>query len=208
LANPDVFYFGNAAGETGNQTTVAAVTVADVARIRQKSGSSGLPITNLFDINRDGSVTVADVGFCQQNSGFNLYWLSAPAPLAQRDLLEDSRALSALANTTVTSLDERRLELPWLPATGGAALSVQSTSTPLARETTRPPQRSNARQLDVVQACVLDATSQRQVGRLDDPDHRAALARRIRWTSGGRADDELRARDQAFTELLTEWEQF
>jgi hypothetical protein len=102
LANPDVFYFGNAAGETGNQTTVAAVTVADVARIRQKSGSSGLPITNLFDINRDGSVTVADVGLCQQNSGFNLYWFSTPAPLLAA--ANESKSGSVTAALSVTQL--------------------------------------------------------------------------------------------------------
>ena len=81
LTIPDVFYFGNAVGETGNQSTSATVTVADVARIRQQANTSNLPVTNLFDINRDQKVTVADVALAQQSANTKLYWLVAPAPL-------------------------------------------------------------------------------------------------------------------------------
>ena len=85
LATPEVFYFGNAVGDTCNQSAAAMVNSADVGRIRQNSGTANVPITNVFDVNRDGSITSADVVLSQRNSGFKLYWLVPPAVLPARD---------------------------------------------------------------------------------------------------------------------------
>jgi hypothetical protein len=59
LGQPDVFYFGNAVGETGNSAGDARVTAADALRILGNVSAS-VGITNRFDINRDGKVGAAD----------------------------------------------------------------------------------------------------------------------------------------------------
>ncbi|MCE5268513.1 MAG: M36 family metallopeptidase [Planctomycetaceae bacterium] len=100
LVNPDVFYFGNAVGETDNDSAKAEVNSADVGRIRQSSGTSNAAITDVFDINRDGNINSADVGLCQQNSGFKLYWLAAPAQLLAAGGAVASPAPSASLSAT------------------------------------------------------------------------------------------------------------
>jgi hypothetical protein len=59
LAQPDVFYFGNAVGETGNSATDARVTATDALRVLSNL-STGAGVTNRFDINRDGRIGAAD----------------------------------------------------------------------------------------------------------------------------------------------------
>jgi hypothetical protein len=59
LAQPDVFYFGNALGETGNSVADARVTGADALRVLGNTSASAA-ISNRFDINRDGRVGAAD----------------------------------------------------------------------------------------------------------------------------------------------------
>jgi M6 family metalloprotease-like protein len=59
LAAPDVFYFGNAPGETGNSATDARVTSADALRVLRNPAANA-PITSPFDHNRDGRVGAAD----------------------------------------------------------------------------------------------------------------------------------------------------
>ncbi|HZL37785.1 MAG TPA: hypothetical protein VFC78_20880 [Tepidisphaeraceae bacterium] len=81
LAAPDVFYFGNAPGETGNSAANAAVTVAD-ALIARAHPSSASPITSNFDFNRDGAVNAADVLIVRSNLSAGpevLQLISAPS---------------------------------------------------------------------------------------------------------------------------------
>jgi hypothetical protein len=59
LSEPDVFYFGNAIGETGNSTTDARVTGSDALRILNNI-TLVAGVTNRFDINRDSRVAAAD----------------------------------------------------------------------------------------------------------------------------------------------------
>jgi subtilisin-like proprotein convertase family protein len=59
LAEPDVFYFGNAVGETGNSTVDARVSAADALRVLGNV-TANAAITNPFDHNRDGRVGAAD----------------------------------------------------------------------------------------------------------------------------------------------------
>ncbi|QEG21753.1 proprotein convertase P-domain-containing protein [Mariniblastus fucicola] len=72
LAAPDVFYFGNAIGETGDSTTDARVDADDVSRVRQNlSGFFSVGIDNVYDFDRDSRVDADDVSIARQNlSGF------------------------------------------------------------------------------------------------------------------------------------------
>ena len=71
LAAPDVFYFGNLPGETGNSPLSAVVTIADYALTRRAAAAAAgggeaapaglLPIDSRLDHNRDGVVNFRDV---------------------------------------------------------------------------------------------------------------------------------------------------
>ncbi len=80
LPTKDVFYFGNAIGETGNSTTDAIVDLNDVLAIRANHGVA--TITSPFDINRDGTVDTTDENIANSNQtlSFNaLQLITAPA---------------------------------------------------------------------------------------------------------------------------------
>ncbi len=82
LAADDVFYFGNAVGETGDTATDALVTTSDAARVTANFASSAT-VTNGFDINRDGAVNAADVSLVTPTTkfnGLNLISLTGTAP--------------------------------------------------------------------------------------------------------------------------------
>ena len=62
LASKDVFYFGNAIGETGNSPTDAIVNATDVAAPASDPHSpfNRAAITDVNDFNRDGLVNATD----------------------------------------------------------------------------------------------------------------------------------------------------
>ena len=62
LESDDVFYFGNAVGETGDQASEGGVGVSDMIAIRQNATTVGemAAIDNVFDVNRDGDVGLID----------------------------------------------------------------------------------------------------------------------------------------------------
>jgi hypothetical protein len=60
LAAPDVHYWGNAIGESGNVTGDARVDFADRLAIFQNLSAGPVPSTNRFDINRDRVVDATD----------------------------------------------------------------------------------------------------------------------------------------------------
>jgi hypothetical protein len=70
LAAPDVHYWGNAVGESGNSTTDATVTIADQlgARANPHSAKNPAPIDDRFDYNRDKRVTVGDQLIARANA--------------------------------------------------------------------------------------------------------------------------------------------
>jgi hypothetical protein len=78
LAAPDVFYFGNAVGETGNSVADARVTAADALRVLGHVTASAA-IGDPYDVNRDGRVGAADRLLVLGN-------LSALSPLILLDL--------------------------------------------------------------------------------------------------------------------------
>jgi hypothetical protein len=69
LAADDVFYFGNAIGECGNDPANAIVNVTDVAltRANPRSPLTPAPVTFAYDYNRDGLVNVTDTAICRAN---------------------------------------------------------------------------------------------------------------------------------------------
>jgi hypothetical protein len=70
LKSDDVFYFGNAIGESGESTVSARVDAGDVAGTRQdphKTFANPAGITNTHDYNRDHRVTTADEIIARMN---------------------------------------------------------------------------------------------------------------------------------------------
>ena len=70
LVTPDVFYFGNAPGESGNDPDSAAVDAADEAAARNDPHNflSRATISNPHDYNRDGRVDATDQLIARANA--------------------------------------------------------------------------------------------------------------------------------------------
>jgi rhamnogalacturonan endolyase len=96
LAAPDVFYFGNAIGESGDNPANALVDFQDeLASRTHKSGIPIAPITSPYDYNRDGRVNATDDIIARHNrtdgtGGNPLQLISAPvgSPPAAGDALQ------------------------------------------------------------------------------------------------------------------------
>jgi len=69
LSEPDVFYFGNAIGETGNSPSDAKVTPTDAIGCRNNPHTSQNPaaITDAYDFDRDTHVGPTDEIICRDN---------------------------------------------------------------------------------------------------------------------------------------------
>jgi L-ascorbate metabolism protein UlaG (beta-lactamase superfamily) len=69
LASGNVFYFGNAVGETGNSPANAFVSAADEIGVRTHATPVGQSATidSAYDFNRDGAVDAADELFARSN---------------------------------------------------------------------------------------------------------------------------------------------
>jgi subtilisin family serine protease len=61
LAAPDASYFGNAVGETGDNPANATVNLFDIGAIRSHLFATAQPMTNPFDLDRDGRVNSMDL---------------------------------------------------------------------------------------------------------------------------------------------------
>ena len=107
LASNDVFYFGNLVGATGASVTSTSngpllqVTSTDVELTEDHlSEQSTVPITSLYDFNRDGQVTSTDVEFAALNlteqGGLELITLGSATP-----------ATTSSGSSTVASSDSR-----------------------------------------------------------------------------------------------------
>ncbi len=70
LAEPDVFYFGNAVCETGNSLSDAKVNGFDMlgARDNPRSFLDPAPLDFAFDFNRDGRVNAVDMLLARDNA--------------------------------------------------------------------------------------------------------------------------------------------
>jgi hypothetical protein len=78
LARPDVFYFGNLVGETGDAASPLRVTALDLAGTRRARGNARVGLTNPYDITRNGLVTATDLAAVRQAMSHSLAPLSAP----------------------------------------------------------------------------------------------------------------------------------
>jgi hypothetical protein len=78
LAAPDVAYFGNLVGETGDSATAATVTATDFSRTRAKA-SFLAPLDSPFDFNHDRRVNAADLAAVRGNMFQSLRLITAPA---------------------------------------------------------------------------------------------------------------------------------
>jgi hypothetical protein len=101
LASPDVFAFGNLAGEADWAGTVPTVDARDFARVRAAAGQTSARIDNPYDLNRDGRVSALDVAVVRQNMGRRLAGpYAAPqqavvAPPVREEEKEEGEALLA-----------------------------------------------------------------------------------------------------------------
>jgi hypothetical protein len=79
LARPDVFYFGNLAGDTGDGNTAPfRVNALDLARVKRALNSTSA-VTGRFDLNRDGHVNALDLGVIKANLNRTLAPMTAAA---------------------------------------------------------------------------------------------------------------------------------
>ena len=89
LGAPDVFYFGNAVGESGNSASDAVINGTDFAGARDNQrGSQNLaPITWRWDYNRDRLVNGTDLAIARDNvtsSSSSLKLITTPAAFAEQ----------------------------------------------------------------------------------------------------------------------------
>ena len=97
---PDVFYFGNAVGESGNDAQNAFVNATDEIAARNHPATFLLPaaIDNLYDFNRDGFVNATDQILARSNAtsvGTALKLITVPAAFSLP--AEDSFLQGAIA---------------------------------------------------------------------------------------------------------------
>ena len=76
---PDVFYFGNLVGETGDAAPRMSVSALDFVRTRNAISARRAGIVSPFDHNRDGRVGALDVALARGATGRTLAPVSAPA---------------------------------------------------------------------------------------------------------------------------------
>jgi hypothetical protein len=83
LAQDDVFYFGNAIGETGNSATDAVVNAADYGATRTAQRTGPAAIDAPCDFNRDGLVNAVDLSIVRSHQSSPLLpLLTAPPSIA------------------------------------------------------------------------------------------------------------------------------
>ena len=115
LAAPDVFYFGNAVGETFDSATAFRVDSRDVTRTRNAQGKP-TSVWGLYDHNRDGRVNTSDLTLARNNQTFALARLAAPAANA----VTPAGTSATAAGTTTTKAAADTTE-PVVPPSKSAA---------------------------------------------------------------------------------------
>jgi hypothetical protein len=85
LASPDVFYFGNLAGDTGNDRRTPIVNAADLLATARAIGKTDAASLARFDFTRDGRISAADVLVVRNNQGHALPLFTAVANPAAAD---------------------------------------------------------------------------------------------------------------------------
>ncbi|MBI3838328.1 MAG: exo-alpha-sialidase, partial [Planctomycetia bacterium] len=137
LTVPDVFFFGSAVGDSGlgDSAAVAKVDSQDLAGVQSHGASLAvnIPITNVFDFDKDGKVSSADITVAQTHgtsnkTGLQMINISAAGPFAPTAATAESTApltaapsaggsaiASALAATATTELTSPSPKIPtWI----------------------------------------------------------------------------------------------
>ncbi len=118
LASPDIFYFGNAIGETGNDPTSARVDAIDEIATRADATSDGA-ITNPYDFNRDGVVDSQDEAIARNNQTNFANQLNLIQPPAVNEDLTPGLAIASAAQSMT----------PTATASGAVPISPVDNST-------------------------------------------------------------------------------
>ncbi|MBI3837817.1 MAG: glycoside hydrolase family 25 protein [Planctomycetia bacterium] len=112
LAANDVFFYGNEIADTGssNTATVAKVGASDITRVQTHlaNANANIPISNLYDFNRDGLVGASDTTLAQthtmtNSTGLQFINIGAGGPFAPASTgTGDAGVASALASTSTS----------------------------------------------------------------------------------------------------------
>jgi len=134
LSQSDVFYFGNAIGETGDSASNAAVNIVDFggARDNPHNAFNRAPIDNPYDFDRDQFVNVIELGLVRDNStnAFNdLNLITVPASAGATDRAPGGTPAGVDSTGGLSALGEG----PTLPAESKAEIATQ-TPAPAARD--------------------------------------------------------------------------
>ncbi|MFC1757753.1 tandem-95 repeat protein [Planctomycetota bacterium] len=118
LASDDVFYFGNAIGETGNSVTESLVTSVDVigTRDHQRGPFDAASIADVYDFDRDKIVSSVDVILARDHQvGFlTALPLIEPQPSAMRlaAVAASNNHVNPLACSGTSRLNDHDVESP------------------------------------------------------------------------------------------------
>jgi hypothetical protein len=99
LVAPDVFYFGNLVGDTGDGAgdETAAVTAMDAVLVRRAFSEGPVPLSSPFDLNRDGRVNRWDMLLVRRGMADPSSQLAPPvAPAAAAAAASDSSSAPVL----------------------------------------------------------------------------------------------------------------
>jgi len=187
LSQNDVFYFGNAIGESGDSASSAAVNIVDFggARDNPHNAFNRATITDVYDFDRDQFVNVVELGLVRDNgtNAFNdLNLISVPANPGTADAGQDgATARDVLAGAVLSAGPTPPLldtQYTLLEATfpGGAS----TARLPLAATV------GVSSNVDTADTAVAAATQPLKAG-LAARD--AALAATSQWNDGGMEDE-------------------
>jgi subtilisin-like proprotein convertase family protein len=117
LRQPDVFYFGNLVGETGDQPSGApSITMRDFLVARRSLGTRGAGVTSHVDFDRDGDVDALDLLAIRRNLGQRLSSLGgtntgAPGPAGTSVFSEAPVVAAGVKLTPARVWDEQPADL-------------------------------------------------------------------------------------------------
>jgi len=206
LVAPDVFYFGSAIGESGNDPANAQVDLEDELAARgRRSGFSPAALTNPHDFNRDGRVNASDELIARHNPATGLgalQLITVPAAGAPQSTVGAAvvRPLpSAEIEGATVQLSPQRAP-GWLGQSGAmpqADLTASTPEQPIPAAIVPPPLQG-----DVSRAALYAAYDElsRDVPWLDDFAQYAGRDQHSRKVRGPAA-----ALDRAFCDLDREW---
>ncbi len=170
LAQTDVFYFGNAVGESGNSATNAVVNSTDelAARSNPRTFLDPALANSLYDYNRDGLVNAIDQILARSNSttlATSLKLITVPTNM-QTVSAEDGRLVAAQYNLTngLATLQASRVDV----AAAAALLTFDSELIVLDRHAS--PLKASDASVEVLSAVVQQLGGEEDQETLVDDD--------------------------------------